>query len=69
MNYVFVCPRCRKTKEIEMKVDEYEKMKEDLTFPFCKCGLRMNRVYTPPTFLGSIGGYDSVAGKASWQSN
>ena len=29
----------------------------------------MNRVYTPPTFLGSTGGYDSVAGKASWQNN
>ena len=53
MNYVFVCPRCRETKEIEMKVDEYEKMKEDLTFPFCKCGLRMNIVHTPSA-------YDSV---------
>lgn len=54
MIYVFVCPRCRKTKEIEMKIDEYEKMKEDLTFPFCKCGLRMNRIYTSPTFLDSV---------------
>jgi len=54
MNYIFVCPRCRETKEIEMKVIEYEKMKEDLTFPFCKCGLRMNRVYTSPTFLDSV---------------
>ena len=69
MTYIFTCPRCKETKEFDMKVIEYEQMKETLTFPFCKCGLRMNRVYTPPTFLGSTGGYDSVAGKASWQNN
>lgn len=59
MTYFFACPRCGETKEIDMKVIEYKKMKEDLTFPFCKCGLRMNRVYTTSNFLDST--YDSVA--------
>lgn len=67
MTYAFQCPGCKKSIELGMKVIEYEKMKEDMTFPFCKCGLRMNRVYTPPSFLGSTGGYDATAGKASWQ--
>lgn len=54
MTYIFACPRCKETKEFDMKVIEYEKMKEEFTFPFCKCGLRMNRVYTSPTFLDSV---------------
>lgn len=69
MTYSFQCPKCKSQKELDMKIIEYEKMKEDLTFPICKCGTRMNRVFTPPSFLGSVGGYDSVAGKASWQNN
>jgi hypothetical protein len=67
MTYVFACPKCKETKELDMKIVEYEKMKEALDFPLCKCGIRMDRVYTPPSFLGSTGGYDAVAGKASWQ--
>lgn len=51
-----------------MSISEYEKMKESLAFPKCPdCGEGMNRVFTPPSFLGSTGGYDAVVGKASWQ--
>lgn len=67
MTYVFACPECKSQKELDMKIIEYEKMKEHMDFPLCSCGTRMNRVYTPPSFLGSTGGYDVVAGKASWQ--
>lgn len=47
MIYVFVCPKCKCSKELDMKVNEYERMKESLVFPSCKCGTMMNRVYTP----------------------
>lgn len=70
MNYVFRCDKCNNETELDMKISEYEKMKESLNFPKCPdCGEDMNRVFTPPSFLGSTGGYDSVVGKASWQSN
>jgi hypothetical protein len=45
MTYVFACPKCKETKELDMKIVEYEKMKEALDFPLCKCGIRMDRVY------------------------
>lgn len=68
MIYAFKCPKCCKEIDLDMKISEYEKMKEELNFPECpECGEEMNRVFTPPSFLGSTGGYDSVVGKASWQ--
>ena len=67
MIYPYQCPNCNNYVEINCKAEDYDKLK--INPPKCECGDYLRRVFTPPSFLGSTGGYDSVAGKASWQSN
>lgn len=41
MIYLFQCPKCKKKKELSLRVSEYY-------IPECKCGNKMKRVYTAP---------------------
>lgn len=40
MIYLFRCHKCKKKKELHLRVSEYY-------IPDCKCGNKMKRVYTP----------------------
>lgn len=67
MTYELICPNCGNIEELNCKISEYEEMKKNANFPFCKCGIRMERHFTPISVTGEIGGYDAVGGKAQWQ--
>lgn len=62
MNYTFRCAKCRTTIIREIPINEYGELKDRQK---CNnCGSKLERVIE---WSGS-GAYDSVAGKASWQS-
>lgn len=65
MTYEFECPECKERVEIECKMSEREEVANALACG--KCNRKLVQVLFPPSMLGSTGGYDSVAGTASWQ--
>lgn len=66
MEYMFRCPKCGNEQKIAIPMDEYDEKKNKQTCK--KCGNLLERVIEFSGSIGGTGGYDSVAGKASWQS-
>lgn len=66
MYYKFKCPKCGNVQDISIPMDEYDNEKNNQTCK--KCGNLLERVIEFSGSIGGTGGYDSVAGKASWQS-
>ena len=65
MEYKFRCNTCNTLVIREIPMDKYDSLKDSQT---CNsCGNRLNRVIEWSGSCGNTGGYDSVAGKASWQ--
>ena len=65
MEYRFKCPNCGNEQKIAIPMDEYDNEKDKQTCK--KCGNILERVIEFEGSIGGTGGYDSVAGKASWQ--
>lgn len=66
MNYPFKCPKCFFEVDIEIPMKDYSQLKDKQV---CyKCGCKLERViqWEGPATIN--GGYEAVAGKASWQS-
>ena len=66
MYYKFRCPKCGNVQDISIAMDEYDEKKTKQTCK--KCGQILKRIIEFEGSIGGTGGYDSVAGKASWQS-
>ena len=65
MEYRFKCPTCGNEQTIAIPMDEYDQKKN---CQVCiKCGKILKRKIEFSGSIGGTGGYDSVAGKASWQ--
>lgn len=66
MEYKFYCEACGNEQTIAIPMDEYTEKKDHQTCK--KCGKILKRKIEFSGSIGGTGGYDSVAGKASWQS-
>lgn len=65
MQYRFRCPECGQVRNIDIKMSDYDKEKNN---QMCSnCGSKLERVIEFEGSVGKTGGYDAVAGKASWQ--
>lgn len=65
MTYTFKCPACGAVRAVEMPIFKYDTEK---TRQFCiKCNNKMERVLEWDGPASINGGYEAVAGKASWQ--
>ena len=67
MTYIFRCPKCNEEVEIECKADDYETVRDSLMCEDCEC--KLERVFTPWSVGGSLGAYDTVGGRASWENS
>ena len=66
MEYKFLCKTCGKYHYINIPMDKYDEEKNNQ-----KCdadGSPLERVIEFDGYIGNTGGYDTVAGKAGWQS-
>lgn len=65
MTYTFKCPVCGAVRVVEIPISKYDTEK---TKQFCtKCNKKMERVLEWDGPASINGGYEAVAGKASWQ--
>lgn len=66
MEYRWRCTKCNKECIKSIHIEDYDKEKNNQICP--SCGSKLERVIEFSGSIGGTGGYDSVAGKASWQS-
>lgn len=67
MIYDYKCERCDKDFEVEISINEYDKLKDKQFCPECKS--KMTRVLSWEGFAVNIGGYSETGGIAKWQTN
>ena len=66
MEYRFRCPKCGNEQKIAIPMDEYDELKDK---QICDDdGSPLERIIEFEGSIGGTGGYDSVAGRAGWQS-
>lgn len=65
MEYHFKCNKCNTDVYRNIPMSEYDEQKDKQK---CNnCGSKLERVIEFEGAVGKTGGYDAVAGKASWQ--
>lgn len=66
MQYSFYCDGCGNEESINIPIEKYNQEKNNQVCS--KCGKPLKRKFEFSGSIGRTGGYDSVGGKASWQS-
>ena len=65
MLYNFYCKKCNKNHEIDIKMADYDKEKNNQKCP--DCNEKLERVIEWEGVASNIGGYSAVGGMAKWQ--
>lgn len=65
MLYKFMCRKCDKVHQVDIKMADYDKEKNNQVCPDCKG--KMDRVIEWEGLASHLGGYSDVGGMATWQ--
>ena len=65
MLYSFKCKKCHKQHDIDIKMADYDKEKDNQICPACNG--KLERVIEWEGVASHLGGYSDVGGMATWQ--